>query len=121
MNYTILGKNNTIVYIKSDELLITDAQSALDFIATVQNEKGCSRMIIDKYVVNEEFFKLSNGLAGEIMQKLVNYHTRLAIIGDYSNYTSKSLQDLIYECNKGNTIFFVDSLDMAVKKLEVAV
>ena len=32
------------------------------------------------------FFNLRTGLAGEIMQKFVNYHLRLVIIGDLSGH-----------------------------------
>ena len=120
MKYTFLGENSSLVYIESEDILITDAQSALDFMMTVQYEKECSRIILDKKAISEEFFRLSSGIAGDIMQKFINYHTKLAIIGDFSNYTSKSLHDFIYECNKGNDIFFVDNLEQAVEKLDSA-
>lgn len=120
MKYTILGKNHSIVYVESDEILISDTQSALDFIATVSFEKGCNRIIIDKSSVCEDFFRLSSSIAGDILQKFVNYRTKLAIIGDYSKYTSKPLHNFIYECNNGSDIFFVGSLDEAVEKLTLA-
>lgn len=116
MNYTFLGKNNSIVYIESEDVLISDPQSALDLMMTVQYEKACSRIILDKKAVTEDFFRLSSGIAGEILQKFINYHTKLAIVGDFSKYTSKPLQDFIYECNKGNDIFFVSNLEQAVEK-----
>ncbi|MDF2593666.1 MAG: cytoplasmic protein [Clostridia bacterium] len=117
MNYTFLGKNDSIVYIESEDILISDSQSALDLMMTVQYEKGCSRIILDKNAICEEFFVLSSGIAGEVLQKFINYHTKLAIMGDFSKYTSKPLHDFIYECNKGNDIFFVDNLDQGVEKL----
>jgi hypothetical protein len=120
VKYTILGKNDSIVYIESEDILISDLQSALDFIATVGFEKGCYRIVVDKSSICEDFFILSSGIAGDILQKFVNYRTKLAIIGDYSKYTSKPLHDFIYECNKGNDIFFVDNLGKAVEKLELA-
>ncbi|MDF2948673.1 MAG: cytoplasmic protein [Sedimentibacter sp.] len=117
MNYTMFGKNDSIVYIESEDVLITDTQSALDLIATVSYEKDSNRIILDKKAINEEFFRLSSGIAGDVLQKFINYHTKLAIIGDFSKYTSKSLHDFIYECNKGKDIFFVESLEQAVEKL----
>jgi hypothetical protein len=119
MKYTIFGENNSIVYIESKGKLIINLQSALDLIATVSFEKGCNRIIIDKNNICEDFFILSSGIAGDILQKFVNYRTKLAIIGDFSKYTSKPLHDFIYECNKGNDIFFVDNLDQAVEKLDL--
>lgn len=51
--------------------------------------------------VAEEFFILSSGLAGEVLQKLINYGGRIALYGDFSHYTSKPLLDFMYESNKG--------------------
>lgn len=48
MKYTFLGKNDPIVYIESEDVLITDTQSALDLMMTVIYEKDCNRIILDK-------------------------------------------------------------------------
>lgn len=120
MKYTFFGESNSIVYIENEDVLITDVQSALDLMMTVIYEKNCSRIILDKKLICEEFFILSSGIAGEVLQKFINYRTKLAIIGDFSMYTSKPLKDFIFECNSGNDIFFVDKLDQAVKRLAVA-
>lgn len=117
MKCTFLGKNDSIIYIESEDILISDAQSALDFMMTIQYEKNCRRIVLDKKNICEEFFRLSSGIAGEVLQKFINYNTKLAIIGDLSKYTSKPLHDFIYESNKGKDIFFVDNLDQAVEKL----
>lgn len=117
MKYTVLGENASIVLIESGDILISDTQSALDLMMTVSYEKDCSRIILDKKSICEEFFKLSSGIAGEVLQKFINYHTKLAVIGDFSNYTSKPLHDFIYECNRGSDFFFVDNLEQAVEKL----
>lgn len=120
MKYTFFGESNSIVYIENEDILITDAQSALDLMMTVIYEKNCSRIILDKKAICEELFILSSDIAGEVLQKFINYHAKLAIVGDFSMYTSKSLRDFIFECNKGNDIFFVDNLDQAVKRLTTA-
>ncbi len=120
MNYTFLGKNESIVYIESEAVLIADSQSALDLMMTVIYDKGCGRIILDKKAICEDFFRLSSGIAGEVLQKFVNYRTKLAIIGDFSQYTSKPLHDFIYECNRGNDIFFVENLEQAADKLALA-
>ncbi|MBU1101276.1 MAG: DUF4180 domain-containing protein [Bacteroidetes bacterium] len=48
-----------------------------------------------------------SGLAGEILQKCINYRLKIAIVGDFEKYKSKSLQALIIESNRGNQFFFV--------------
>jgi len=108
-----------IAVVSSSEILITDVQSALDFIATVNYEVGCDRIILSKSAICDEFFNLKTKLAGEILQKFINYHTKIAIVGDFDLYTSKSLKDFIYESNNGKCIFFLPSEKQAVEKLSI--
>ena len=118
MNMKIKEINDVkIVVVNSKKNLVFDAQSALDFMMTVQYETGCSRIAINKEAVTEDFFVLGSHLAGEILQKFVNYNIKFAIIGDYSKYTSKPLKDFIYESNKGKEIFFSSSENEAIEKL----
>ncbi len=120
MKYKLLDKKESILYIESENVLVSDSQSVLDFIMTVNYETDCRKIVLDKNNISEKFFTLSNGVAGEVCQKLVNYRFKIAIIGEYSKYTSKPLHDFIYECNRGNDIFFVDNLEEAVEKLTLA-
>jgi len=60
---------------------------------------------------------LKTGLAGEILQKFSNYYVELAIVGDFSKYSSKNLQDFIYESNKVGRINFVSSVEEAKEAL----
>lgn len=106
-----------VAVVSSDEVLITDVQSALDFIATVQYETGCNRICINKASISESFFDLKTRLAGEILQKFINYRVKIAFIGDFSVYPSKSFQDFVYECNSGNDIFFLPTEQQAIERL----
>ena len=120
MKTNIIKENNTeIAVLDSSDILINDVQSALDLIATVGWETGCSRIIIDKSLISEEFFDLKTKLAGEVLQKFINYHVNIAIVGDFSVYTSKSLRDFIYESNKGKNIFFLPDEKSAIEKLSM--
>ncbi len=97
--------------------MLVDVQSALDLVITVKHETGANRIVIDKRVIAEEFFILNTGLAGEILQKFINYHVKAAIWGDYSRYTSKPLKDFIYESNHGKDFFFVATEQEAIQRL----
>ena len=103
--------------VNSNEIVITDAQSALDVLMSAKYDIGTKNIVVDKKLITEDFFILSKGLAGEILQKYVNYGGRIAIYGDYSHYTSKPLKDFIYESNKGKDVFFVTTRDEAVEML----
>ena len=118
MKTEVIKKNNIeVAVVSSDELLITDVQSALDLIMTVKYETGCTNIAINKEAVIDSFFVLSTCLAGEILQKFINYGVRLAIYGDFSKYTSKPLKDFIYESNKGKDFYFQPDVQLAVDKL----
>ncbi len=111
-------KNNVeIAHITAEEVVINDLQSAIDLMMTVKYETGIKNIALPKELVVDKFFILSSGLAGEILQKFINYQFRIAIYGDYSKYTSKPLKDFIYESNNGYDIFFTDNLQMAIDKL----
>lgn len=103
--------------VESDCKVITDAQSAIDLLMSAKYELGTKNLLIAKRLVAEDFFVLSTGLAGEILQKLINYGGRIAIYGDYSRYTSKPLKDFIFESNKGRDVFFTATRDEALDML----
>ncbi|RCX21463.1 uncharacterized protein DUF4180 [Fontibacillus phaseoli] len=118
MNIRTIKENGIdIAFVDSHEELITDVQSALDLMATVRYEVGCDRFILNKSVISEDFFDLKTRLAGEIIQKFINYQAKIAIIGDFSVYSSNSLKDFIFESNNGRDLFFLPTEEQAINKL----
>ena len=120
MEINRIRENNVgIAVVSSGEILMTDVQSALDFMATVRYDTECDRIVLNKSAICEDFFQLSTKLAGEILQKFINYHVKMAIVGDFSVYTSKSLKAFIYESNHGKDIFFLSDEKQAIEKLSL--
>lgn len=126
MSHIAIGKSimnievkNNVAIVRTEDVLIVDGQSALDLIATVKYETGCEAVVLPKSALTEDFFRLATGLAGEILQKFINYHMRLAIVGDFSYYTSENLKDFLYESNKGGTVIFLADEVEAVAQLGV--
>ena len=118
MNIEYLKKQGTgLAVVTSETVLIADAQSAMDLAMSVYYETSVSRLVLDKRIFCEDFFILSTGIAGEVLQKFINYHIKAAIFGDYSQYTSKPLKDFIYESNNGKDFFFVATKEEAIEKL----
>lgn len=116
MTYTMLTP--AIAKISGDgQPLLGDVQSALDLISAAWAQGDCTRLIVMKEEVSADFFDLSTKIAGEALQKFVNYNFRLAIVGDYSGFASKSLKDFIYESNKGRVINFCHSIEDAITRL----
>lgn len=106
-----------IAVISGPEQAVTDTQSALDLAMSARYETGAERLAIDKGAICEDFFILSTGVAGDILQKWINYHVKAAVYGDFSRYTSKPLKDFIYESNCGKDFFFLSSREEAIQRL----
>ncbi len=118
MKIKIIEKNQIrCAVICDNKKVITNVQSAMDVLISAIYEAKTSNVVIDKKLIIEDFFILSTGLAGEILQKFINYGGRVAIFGDYSHYTSKPLKDFIYESNRGKSVFFVATEEEAVDML----
>lgn len=105
-----------IAEISSDETILRTTEDGLDLLGNVYYQ-GFDRIVLNEKNITPAFFDLKNGLAGEILQKFSTYRVRLAIVGDFSKYTSQSLTDFIYESNKGKHVNFVNSITEAVQIL----
>lgn len=66
-----------------------------------------------------DFLRLSSGVAGEVLQKLVNYRFQVAILGDTSDAEAASgpLRDFVRESNRGRSVWFVADLAALEAKL----
>jgi hypothetical protein len=66
-----------------------------------------------------DFYQLRTGLAGDLLQKFVNYRLRLAIVGDLSKAMSESepLNAFVKESNRGDHIWFLSSIGELGQKL----
>ncbi|MGJ4851565.1 DUF4180 domain-containing protein [Bacillota bacterium Meth-B3] len=106
-----------VALVRGEGLAIAGVQDALDLIATANWQLNAQRIAIAKEQIDGRFFVLSSGLAGEVLQKFVNYGAKLAIYGDFSGYTSKPLRDFIYESNNGRDVFFAGTEAQAVERL----
>lgn len=83
-----------------------------DFISAGWDAQA-DRLVIPVGRLSPDFFKLSTGLAGAVLQKCSNYNFRVVVVGDISAHTEKSgpLRDFVYESNKRGDVRFVTSVD----------
>lgn len=105
------------IAIASDTPSLCSADDVLDLAISARYETGADRLVLEKSAFCDDFFVLRTGLAGEALQKLINYHFKLAIVGDFSQITSKALRDFIRESNRGDNVFFVANADAAIEAL----
>lgn len=106
-------KDTKIAEVISEANVINKVEDGIDLLGNLYYQ-GFDRIIIYEKNITPVFFDLKTGIAGEILQKFSNYRVQLAIVGDFSKYNSKSLNNFIYESNKGRLINFVSTLSEAL-------
>ncbi|MCB2205543.1 DUF4180 domain-containing protein [bacterium] len=117
MELTILQLGeNRVAEIRGDEVVLSTVQDALDLMGNADYQ-GARSLILHEKQLDPAFFDLKTRLAGEILQKYVNYRFRLAIVGDFDKYSSSALRAFILECYRGEHISFVKGREEAVEKL----
>lgn len=98
---------------------LNNDQAAVDII-------GQSYMLRPHWIVipisrfDATFFQLKTRVAGEFLQKFMNYGLRVAIIGDIDGHVEKStaLRDFVRESNRGEQIWFVKTEDEFCGRLQ---
>jgi hypothetical protein len=75
-------------------------------------ENRAQWIVIPVECLEDEFFELKTRIAGELIQKFVQYRRRLAIIGDISRHLAESsaLRAFVNEANRGKEVWFVASV-----------
>ena len=91
--------------------LLAGERDALDLIGAAFGSEA-EIFAIPTSRLGPGFFDLSTRIAGEILQKLINYRVRVAVVGDISEALagSKALQDFVRESNRGTMVWFVPDL-----------
>lgn len=117
IEYHKLNNGRTVAEILPDSPLLTCSEEILDVMVEA-GYNNSTALIIHSVSLHKDFFDLKTGLAGEILQKFSNYRMRLSVVGDFSGYNSKSLNDFIRESNKTGIIRFIGSVDEALLKLD---
>ncbi|GCE21024.1 DUF4180 domain-containing protein [Dictyobacter kobayashii] len=86
-------------------------QDALDLIGEAFYH-GTRIVVVPVERLANDFFQLKTRLAGQIIQKFVNYQQRLVVLGDISQYLdqSSSFKAFVYEANRGNDLWFLANL-----------
>lgn len=117
LKYSQPNNKITISELTDKDFIISQPQDVLDIFGDLMFS-GCDRLIIHERSLHPDFFDLKTRLAGEVLQKFSNYRVKLAIVGVFAKFNSKSLQDFILESNKSNTVFFTGTVESAVQRLE---
>lgn len=99
--------------------VVATEQDALDLIGAALLDAEIVAVPVSR--LDGEFFSLSTRVAGDIMQKFVNYKVRLAVVGDISHHleASDALRALVHESNTASHIWFVPDIEALDARLKV--
>lgn len=112
-----MGDVRVLVFGEDGPLLAT-ARDGSDFLGEAWGVEA-EMMAIPVSRLGADFLRLRTRLAGEVIQGFVNYRMRLAIVGDVSAEVADSdaLRDFIRESNRGNSVWFVETVDELKRRL----
>lgn len=99
-----------IAEIITDKIILSTAEDGLDLLGNLYYQ-GFDKIILHEKNITSEFFDLKTKIAGGILQKFIQYQMPLIIVGDFSKYNSQSLNDFIFESNKGRQVNFVADIN----------
>lgn len=101
--------NTKVAEIITDKVILRSTEDGLELLGNLYYQ-GFDKIIIHEKNITPEFFDLRTKIAGEILQKFAQYQMPLIIVGDFSKYKSKSLNDFIFESSKSKQINFIEDL-----------
>ncbi|VWC43369.1 alpha/beta hydrolase [Burkholderia aenigmatica] len=98
--------------------LVQRESDALDLVA-LAHEHEADWIAVPADALHDDFYRLDSGLAGAVLQKLVNYGVRLGVVGDIDRWLARSeaLRALVRESNRGTSVWFVANEEDLLRKL----
>jgi Domain of unknown function (DUF4180) len=101
-----------------DGPLVAGEAEALELVAAALPE-AVDVVVVPAGRLDPDFFRLRTGIAGMVVQKLLNYRLRLVVLGDISGQltASPTLRDWVAEANRGRDIWFTPDLSTLDERL----
>ena len=98
-----------------DKLLIS---SEADVLRIFEKFYPKQKLILYQINLSADFFDLSTGLAGQVLQKLVNYKVKTAFVIDLASVKSEKFREMVNEANMGEQFRFFARRGEAIEWLE---
>ncbi len=112
MSDKLIALGDVAVWLCAPQGPVLDSErAATDIIGDVYGS-GAKIVVIPVSRLGPGFLTLSTRIAGDLIQKFVNYGFQLAFIGDVSEAVagSDALRDFIRESNRGRHVWFLADL-----------
>lgn len=98
----------TVFTVPAEGPLLRTDRDAMDVIGETYGH-DVETVVVPVQRLDPDFFRLRTGVAGEILQKFVQYRKRLVLLGDITEHVAAStaLRDLVRESNRGRQTWFL--------------
>lgn len=84
-------------------------------IVNQANEADC--IAIEAHCLDSDFFNLSTGVAGELLQMAANFRLCLGVIGTPSSNETGSFGSFMRECSHGRDVIFAPDINALSERL----
>ena len=88
------------VEVRSAVTPVATEQDTMDLVALCWSQ-GAHRLMIHAAALSEDFFDLSTGVAGKILQKFVNYTIQAAVVLPAGKSGTVKFSEMVSEANRG--------------------
>ena len=105
-----------VAEVQSEGIIIRSARDAADITGELLI-RGIDKLILHERNLCPEFWQLSNGLAGVILQEFSSKAVVVAFVGKLDQTKSESLTALIQESGLNNQAFLIETVELAKKRL----
>lgn len=95
---------------------VVNTGDILDLISSARSF-GTTKILLRSELITKDFFSLRTGVAGEFLQKFINYNNKVAILLDSKSEINPRLREMVSESNKQGNICYFDDLDKGVNWL----
>lgn len=104
-----------VTVLSAEGPVLGTAQDAVDLIGNA----GSGIVAVPVTRLDPRFFDLSTGVAGEFVQKFVNYRVRLVVVGDIASHLAASgaLRAFVAESNRRRDHWFLPDLAALAERL----
>jgi hypothetical protein len=111
-----------VLELAPDETRLRTYNDAVEIVGK-SFENRATVIVIPVECLDDEFFQLRTRIAGELIQKFVQYRRRLVILGDISRHLAESsaLRAFVAESNRGKEVWFLATREELDQRLPQAV
>ncbi|MBE9915201.1 DUF4180 domain-containing protein [Paenibacillus donghaensis] len=113
MNYTVTENGNKkYIEVLSAQSPLSTEQDAVDLVSLCK-ENDTDLLMLHSQALSEDFFKLRTGVAGQMIQKWINYHVKTAAVipGDLAK--QGRFKEMALESNRSNQFRVFETKDDA--------